>query len=329
MTRPRVSVLVPVRDEEEYLGEALDSLAAQTLEEHEVVVVDDGSTDGTAALAERHARRDPRVRVVRQPPLGMIAASERARAEARAPLLARLDGDDVALPERLELQVAAIEEEGLAAVGGQVEYFPDPRDGLREYAAWLNSLVTVDAALRDVWVECPLPGPGMTMRAELVSYRARGWPEDYDIVLRLLEGGHRFRNLDRLVLRWRDHPERLTRTQPEYSLAAFRRCKVHFLRRTLLAGGRAAVVWGAGPTGKAFARALLEAGTPLAAFLEVDPRKLGKRIHGAPVVPVEQAASFPGALSCGAVAGAEGRARVRALAAALGLAEGRDFVAVA
>ncbi len=329
MSTPRVSVVVPVRDEEEYLGEALDSLAAQTLEEHEVVVVDDGSSDGTAALAESYARRDPRVRVIRQPPLGMIAASERARAEARAPLLARLDGDDVALPDRLELQVAAIEEEGLAAVGGQVEYFPEPSDGLREYAAWLNSLVTVEAALRDVWVECPLPGPGMTMRADLVSYRDRGWPEDYDIVLRLLENGRRFRNLDRLVLRWRDHPERLTRTRPEYSLDAFRRCKVHFLRRTLLAGGRPAVVWGAGPTGKAFARALLEAGTPLAAFVEVDPRKLGKRIHGAPVVPVEQAASFPGALSCGAVAGADGRARVRVLAAELGLAEGTDFVAVA
>jgi glycosyltransferase involved in cell wall biosynthesis len=329
VSTPRVSVIVPVRDEEEFLGEALDSLAAQTLERHEVVVVDDGSTDGTAALAETYARRDRRVRVFRQPPRGMIAASERARAEARAPLLARLDGDDVALPDRLELQAAAIEEEGLAAVGGQVEYFPDPSDGMQEYAGWLNSLVTVDAALRDVWVECPLPGPGMTMRAELVSYREQGWPEDYDIVLRLLEAGHRFRNLDRLVLRWRDHPERLTRTQPEYSLDAFRRCKVHFLRRTLLAGGRPAVVWGAGPTGKAFARALLEAGTPVAAFVEVDPRKLGKRIHGAPVVPVDEAASFPGALSCGAVAGADGRARVRELAAALRLVEGEDFVAVA
>ena len=104
---------------------------------------------------------------------------------------------------------------------------------------------------------------------------------------------------------------------------------MHFLRRTLLAGGRAVVVWGAGPTGKALARELLEAGTPVAAFVEVDPRKLGKRIHGAPVVPVEQAARFPTALGLGAVAGPEARARVREAAAALGLVEGRDFVAVA
>jgi hypothetical protein len=240
-----------------------------------------------------------------------------------------MDADDVALPERLELQVAAIEEEGLAAVGGRVEYFPQPTDGLRAYADWLNSLVTVEAALRDLWVECPLPGPGLTARADLLSYRDRGWPEDYDLVLRIWEAGGRFRNVDRLVHRWRDHPERLTRTDPGYTLDAFRRCKVHFLRRTLLADGRAAVVWGAGPTGKALARALLAAGTPLAAFVEVDPRKLGKRIHGAPVVPVERGCDFPGALHLGAVSGPEGRARVREAAAGLGLVEGSDFVAAA
>jgi glycosyltransferase involved in cell wall biosynthesis len=326
---PHVSVLLPVRDEEPYLAECLDSLSAQTLKDIEVIAVDDGSTDGTPEILARHARADSRIRVLRQEPLGMVAASERARAEARAPLVARMDADDVALPERFELQAAAIEEEGLAAAGGRVEYFPDPTDGLRAYAEWLNSLVTVEAAQRDVWVECPLPGPGLTARAGLISYRDRGWPEDYDLVLRIWEGGGRFRNVDALVHRWRDHPERLTRTTDAYTLDAFRRCKVHFLRRTLLAGGRPAVVWGAGPTGKALARELLAAGTPLAAFVEVDPRKIGKRIHGAPVVPVEGAGDFPGTLALGAVSGPAGRARLRELAAALGLSEGKDFVATA
>jgi glycosyltransferase involved in cell wall biosynthesis len=322
-------VLLPVRDEEPYLAEALESLSAQTLVDHEVIVVDDGSEDGSAAVAEAHARRDRRFRVIRQPPRGMIAASERARAEARAPLIARMDGDDVALPDRLELQAAAIEEEGLAAVGGRIEYFPAPTDGLRRYETWLNGLVTVEDAARDVFVECPLPGPGLMARSELISYSDRGWPEDYDIVLRLWSAGERFRNLDRLVLRWRDTPGRISRIEERYSLASFRRCKVHYLRQTLLAAGRPGVVWGAGPTGKALARALLEAGTPLAAFVEVDPRKLGKRIHGAPVVGIEQAGSFPDAFALGAVAGAEGRAQVREQAAALGLVDGVDFVAVA
>ncbi|HVS84951.1 MAG TPA: glycosyltransferase family 2 protein [Gaiellaceae bacterium] len=329
MSGPRVSVLLPVRDEQEFLGEALDSLAAQTLADHEVIVVDDGSRDGTAALAQEYARRDRRVRVLQQEPAGMVAAAEHARSVARAPLVAMMNGDDVAAPERLELQAAAIEEEGLAAVGGRIEYFPRTTDGMRAYEVWLNGLVTVEAAERDVFVECPLPGPGLTSRAELCSYRDAGWPEDYDLVLRIWAAGGRFRNLAAPVVRWREHPDRISRTQPQYSLDAFRRCKVHYLRQTLLAGGRAAVVWGAGPTGKAFARELLRAGTPLAAFVEVDPRKLGKRIHDAPVVSAEQGGAFTGALHLGAVSGPDARARLRELAAGLGLAEGRDFVAVA
>ena len=88
------------------------------------------------------------------------------------------------------------------------------------------------------------------------------------------------------MLRWRDSPGRLSRTDPRYSWEAFVRCKVQHLRETLLRVRRGALVWGAGPVGKWFGR---ELGPDLAAFVEVDPRKLGKRIYGVPVVPVEEA----------------------------------------
>jgi glycosyltransferase involved in cell wall biosynthesis len=129
MSRPRVSVLLPVRDEEPYLAECLESLSAQTLSDFEVLVVDDGSTDASPAIAAEHARADSRFHVLRQEAAGMVAASERARAEAQAPLIARMDADDVALPERLELQVAAIEEEGLAAWAGRSSTSLGPRRG--------------------------------------------------------------------------------------------------------------------------------------------------------------------------------------------------------
>jgi glycosyltransferase involved in cell wall biosynthesis len=109
---PQVSVLLPVRDEEPFLAECLESLSAQTLSDFEVIAVDDGSVDATPGILEAHARGDSRFRVLRQEPAGMVAASERARHRGARALLARMDADDVALPERLELQVAAIEEEG-------------------------------------------------------------------------------------------------------------------------------------------------------------------------------------------------------------------------
>ncbi|MBD0339064.1 MAG: glycosyl transferase family 2, partial [Thermoleophilia bacterium] len=212
------------------------------------------------------------------------------------------------------------------AVGGGIEYFPRATEGARRYARWLNGLTTPELAARDVFVECPLPHPTLLVRRELAAYRDCGWPEDYDLVLRLWAGGARFRNVDRVVLRWRDHPGRLSRTDPRYAQEAFVRCKLHHLRATLLRDRPGAVVWGAGPVGKSFGRAL---GDELIAFVEVDPRKLGKRIYGAPVVPMEEAPRFGEALWLGAVAGEEARTRVRAEVAALRRGDLDGFVAVA
>jgi glycosyltransferase involved in cell wall biosynthesis len=325
---PLLSVLLPVRDEERFLAEALESLSGQTFSDFEVVVVDDGSRDGSAEIAARQARRDRRFRVVRQEPRGLVAALERARAEAGGELLARLDGDDVALPDRLEAQVETLLSEGLAACGCGIEYFPSATDGALRYAEWLNGLVTVEAAARDVFVECPLAHPALLARREVVEYRDCGWPEDYDLVLRLWARGLPFRNVERVLVRWRDHAGRASRVDPRYALDAFVRCKVHHLRATLLRG-RDAVIWGAGPVGKSFARELLRQGTRIVAFVDVDPRKIGHEVLGAPVVAVEDAPRFAGAFALGAVAGPEARAQIRQMVAAQGRVDGSDFVAVA
>ena len=335
MRAPLVSALVPVRDEEPFLAEALQSLAQQTLEDYEALVVDDGSVDGTAEIATAFAARDSRFRLLRQERRGVVAAAERGRAEARGRYVACLDGDDRARPRRLELQLRALEGEGLAACGGGVAYFAEGRvsDGLRRYESWLNSLTTPELAARDVFVESPLANPALFVRRDVLDalggYRVTPWPEDYDLVLRLWASGGRFRNLADVVLDWRDHPRRLSRTSARYSTEAFARCKVHHLQRTLLPQGRAAVVWGAGPVGKLYARELLRAGGQVAAFVDVDPRKLGKVVYGVPVVDHEHAPGPHEALALGAVAGAEGRERLRALARTQGRVEGIDFVAVA
>lgn len=301
-----------------------------------MVAVDDGSTDSTPAILTDWRARDPRVRVVRQAPAGIVAALERARALARGRYLARMDADDVSDPRRLAVQRALMDDDAaLGACGARIRYFPRShlRDGARRYETWLNGAGTPREVARELFVECPLAHPTFFLRAEDVAavggYRDRGWPEDYDLVLRLWRAGRRLANAPEVLLHWREGAGRLSRNHGAYAPGAFVACKVHHLRKTLLAEGRGAVVWGSGPVGKTFARALVEAGTPVEAFVDVDPRKIGQEIHGARVLDTPAGLGLRGVLHLAAVGQPGGRAALRDILSGAGLAEGADFVAVA
>jgi hypothetical protein len=159
------------------------------------------------------------------------------------------------------------------------------------------------------------------------GYRDCGWPEDYDLWLRLARNGVRFARLPEVLLFWRDRPERFTRTSSACSLAAFRACKAHHLRQEFLRDTAEVTLWGAGLEGKAWRQALAAEGVRVSRWLEVDRRKIGQTIHGAPVVGIE--ALRPGDGPVLITVGAKGaRDQVRAFAAKARLTEGVDFLCV-
>jgi glycosyltransferase involved in cell wall biosynthesis len=126
---PLVSVVIPVRDGEAFVAAAIDSVCRQSLDDIEVIVVDDGSTDGSFAVAAGHS--DGRVRAVRQPASGAAAARNHGARLARGEWLAFLDADDLWVPEKLRLQL-----EAFAATPSATMAFGHVQEGLSpEFAA--------------------------------------------------------------------------------------------------------------------------------------------------------------------------------------------------
>jgi glycosyltransferase involved in cell wall biosynthesis len=332
---PRISVLLPVRDAAPFLESCLASLAAQTLTDHEIVAVDDGSTDGSRALLDSFA--EARLRVLSSPARGLVAALNAALGAARSPLVARMDADDIAHPERLAVQVERLTvDASVHILGSRVRLIgstPGGSGGMRSYVAWSNGLLDHRSIVADLFVESPLVHPSVAARTEtlrtLGGYRDHGGPEDYDLWLRAHAAGLRFGKTAETLLDWRDGPGRLTRTDPRYAPERFQELKIEALLAGPLRGDRPVVVWGAGPIGKSWARELSLRGRRVAAFVDVDPRKVGQRVYGVPVVPVEGARDHRLASHLAAVGDGPARRRIRLAAAEMGLVDGRDIIAVA
>jgi glycosyltransferase involved in cell wall biosynthesis len=327
-----------VRNAAAWLGACRAALNRQRVENFEVVAVDDGSADGSGEMLRIWAREDRRVLLLAPGCVGLVPALNLGLRACRAGIVARMDADDVVHPDWLERCLQAFTADpapGVVSCG--VRFFPRSRvaEGFRLYESWLNGLTRHEAMARERFVESPLPHPGTLFRRRIVleagGYREGDWPEDHELWLRLFQAGVRFAKVPGVLLFQRDHPARLTRTDPRYSGRAFLELKAAYLLQGPLAGGRPAVIWGAGPTGRHLASALLGNGGHVEAFVDIDPQKIGRRVRNRPVLPVESVSSLSarGAVVLAAVASRGARHLIRNRLEAMGLEEGRHWWAVA
>jgi glycosyltransferase involved in cell wall biosynthesis len=346
VSHPKVSILMPVRNGADWLGEALESIRGQTFPDWELVAVDDGSTDSTPRILEAYRRRDGRLRVLAtsERNRGIVAALNCGLDEVRGRYVARVDADDVALPERLAEQVGALDEDAaLAAVSCCVEGFPEQAvgAGMRRYLAWQNALVSSEDLARDRFVESPVVAPSLTLRTEFLravlgGWQERGWPEDWDLVLRTFEAGGRIARVTSTLHRWRQHPRQTTRNDARYGADRLLRARAHYLARFLGHATASRAIWllGAGPVGKTLAEALFREGLNVAGFAEVDQRKIGNRIRRAgqwwPVISMaELQAARRTSYAVAAVGRSGARVRIREALTTAGWVEERDFIAAA
>ena len=328
-----ISFLLPVRNNRTTLEAAIRSLRWQTFADWEAVVVDDGSSDGSTEMLARWSELDSRIRLFSRRPSGLVASLNFGLSYCNGRYLARMDGDDICHPRRLERQLVWLEQ--YEVVGCATRIFPmtEVRCGFLRYQKWLNSLTTPEQHQRDLLVESPLVHPSVTLHRDQLEavggYRDLGWAEDYDLWLRLVQRGARLAKTPEVLFFWRDHPTRMTRTDSAYSAERLRALKVDFLLRNHLGSERQAIIWGAGRNGKRLARELIKQGGRVAAFADLHPGRIDQRIDDIPVLHPDRIAKSPELLHLSAVGQDGGRSQVRQEAARLGLEEGHDFLCLA
>ena len=205
---PKVSVQVPVYNAERYLESAMESILTQTFDDFELVVIDDGSTDGSRAILERLADRDGRIRLTSRENRGVTATRNELLELARGEYIAIMDSDDLSLPDRFAEQVRFLDEHpDHVAVGTRSAFIDPDGDVIRNWLE-LESHEQIDAA-HMAGDGGALIHPSTMIRRQAVvdlgGYRHAFEPaEDYDLFLRLGEVG-KLANLPRVLFEYRQH----------------------------------------------------------------------------------------------------------------------------
>jgi glycosyltransferase involved in cell wall biosynthesis len=205
-----ITVLMVTHNDEDYIAEAIDSILRQAMRRFLLLIIDDASTDGTPAILQELAQKDARIRVVTNPKnIGLTASLNMGLENITTPYIARMDADDIALPERLELQLAYMEGHPEAAAAGCyvmrfIEESPDAPP-----VPWFPP-VSFDAVRRETYRIAPqLSHPGSILRTDAVKavagYREQfATTQDYDLWFRLLEK-YELGNIPNLLLLYRYH----------------------------------------------------------------------------------------------------------------------------
>jgi glycosyltransferase involved in cell wall biosynthesis len=347
---PLISVILPVRNGIRTLARALASIRGQTEIRWELIVVDDGSIDGTRELLDGAARADARIRVLAQPALGLVAALNAGLAAARGEFLARMDADDESHPERLARQVAHLQAEpGLGLVSCLVDFGGDriASAGYALHVDWLNTLRSPAEIALNRFVESPLAHPSVMFRRELVArhggYRDGDFPEDYELWLRWLDAGVAMAKVPETLLTWHDGPARLSRTDPRYGPEAFFRTKAEYIAREVgrilrMSRGMTARpedspypvwIWGAGRPTRKRAAALAAHGLRIAGYIDIDLKKTGRTVGGVPVVTADDLPPPGERVILAYVSKRGAREYIRTQLGLRNYLEGRDFLACA
>lgn len=202
---PLISVVMPVRNAAPYVADAVASIQGQSYRHWELVVVDNESDDDSAAVVEALAARDSRIRLITGIPRGIAGALNAGVDLARGELIARMDADDIAVPERFAVQLEWMRSTGVEICGGWIQQF-----GACQGLVWFPE--THDAIARELLFRCAVMHPTVMTHSEILTrhrYDPRAGFKDYELWTRLIHQ-YRMGNVPAVLLRYRRHPHQVS-----------------------------------------------------------------------------------------------------------------------
>jgi glycosyltransferase involved in cell wall biosynthesis len=332
-----ISVIMPVHNAGKYLAEAVASILNQKNISLELILVDDHSTDHAIENLPEELTQDCRFKIYSSEGHGVVAAMKSGYAHAQGMYIARMDADDISLPNRLSEQFNYLQQHPeIGIAGAQVKIFSDSdiEQGFSLYEKWLNQLCLPEDIERELFIESPIPNPTAFFRREIYEtlngYQDPEWAEDYDMWLRAHALGIKMGKPKGILLHWREHANRLTHCNNRYNNKLFMKAKAYYLSRSHHLKQRKAIIWGTGPTGVYIHDILIAHNVEVEAFIEVDPRRVGGVKRGLPVLHFSDINKYiyndKTTLIIGAVGARGARIEIRQALLDMGKEEGIDFL---
>ena len=331
----KVSVLLPFHNASGTLDAAIASIAQQTMHEWELLLIDNASTDDSASIAKAWAEKDPRIKLIEEPRIGIAHALNTGLQHAKGAYIARMDADDISHPERLAKQVAYLDarpEIGVLGTRTRFETTVEKSSGMAWFVQWQNGIITPKEHYVKRFVDAPLAHPTVMFRRELVDrfggYDTGPLPEDHELWLRWMHDGVRFAKLPEELLTWNDHAQRLSRTHANYSVDAFFSTKAKWIAQWYARKypvARPVIIAGTSNLCRDRARKLEAEEMRISAFTDVRRRE----IPGHGFIPHDELPGPGEALVISFISQRGTGDRIAEFLASRGLVEGDDFILAA
>ena len=291
MGKTKISIILPFRNATKTLARAVDSILNQTCKDFELILINDGSDDHPDNILSNF--EDPRIKIVNLPTSGIVFSLNHGISISRGKYMARMDADDYAYPERIRLQYEYLEQnKNIGIVSGLVNYAGNRKKnlGYALYVDWINKLMAHEQIYLNRFVESPLSHPSIMIRRKLFDeygmYKVGGFPEDYELWLRLMENGVQFSKVDEVILDWYDDENRLSRIHPNYDTDVFFKIKTQYFfrwyRKFFEYNPRPILIWGTGKSVLQKSRYLEEYNLEIAGYVDVINKK-ENMLNGRPV----------------------------------------------